>query len=86
MAKRTGLLTVRIVPEKLLEFHAACDLDGVSMSGLLHQYIVKFIREVETRNALLFQEKMQELKAEAEQKALLKAEKKTKKPRLRKVS
>jgi len=39
------LITVRISEDKHAEFKLAADLIGVSMSALLHQYVVKVIKE-----------------------------------------
>ena len=85
MANKEGLLTVRVTTEKLQEFQAACELEGLSMSGFVHQHIIKTIREVESRNPVLFQETLQRLKAIAEEKAKEKKPAKPSKP-LRKAS
>lgn len=48
---KKSLLTVRLEPEKLLEFQAACDLRGVTMSSWTHQFIVRTIREEKDKDA-----------------------------------
>lgn len=39
------LVNVRLKPQTHEEFKIACDLRGASMSSLLHQFIVRTIRE-----------------------------------------
>lgn len=44
------ILNLRIKPEIRDEFNAVAELRGSSMSGLLHQFIVKSIREEKTQD------------------------------------
>jgi hypothetical protein len=43
--EKKAILNLRLRPEVRDEFAIAADLRGASMSGLLHQFIVKTIRE-----------------------------------------
>lgn len=63
---RTKLVTVRIAETTLLEFKAAAELRGAGMSGLLHQYIVKTIREEKERSPEQFERKIAEILAKEE--------------------
>jgi len=49
------LLTVRVTEDKLAEFKRAAEMRGATMSGLLHQFIVKVIREEKERSPEAFQ-------------------------------
>lgn len=42
---KTKLITVRLKEETHEEFKIAAELKGLTMSGLLHQFIVRTIRE-----------------------------------------
>lgn len=42
---RQSLLTVRLTPELMAEFYIAAELRGATRSSLVHQFIVKTIRE-----------------------------------------
>jgi antitoxin component of RelBE/YafQ-DinJ toxin-antitoxin module len=45
MAEKKAILNLRIEPSVLAEFKLAAKLRGASMSGLLHQFIARTIRE-----------------------------------------
>lgn len=45
MAEKKAILNLRVDPEVLKNFKIAAKLRGASMSGLIHQYIVRTIRE-----------------------------------------
>ena len=47
-------ITFRINPKVREEFKIAADLRGASMSGLIHQFIVKTIREEKASNPAAF--------------------------------
>ena len=49
-------INLRISPQIRAEFKIAAAQRGASMSGLLHQYIVKVIREEKNINASIFEE------------------------------
>lgn len=42
---KVRMINVRLTPEIHESFKIACDLRGVSMSSLMHQFVVKTIRE-----------------------------------------
>jgi len=48
------LVTIRIAPEVRNEFKTAAELRGSTMSGLMHQFIVKTIREEKGENPQVF--------------------------------
>lgn len=45
LVQKERLVNVRLTPRTHEEFKIACELRGASMSSLLHQYIVRTIRE-----------------------------------------
>ena len=45
VATKKAILNLRLKPEVREEFAIAADLRGASMSGLIHQFIVRTIRE-----------------------------------------
>ena len=47
--KKDVLVNLRLKPKTRDEFKVAAELRGASMSGLLHQFIVKTIREEKER-------------------------------------
>jgi hypothetical protein len=49
------LINIRLKPETREEFRIAAELRGASMSGLLHQFIVKTIREEKERDPQSFE-------------------------------
>ena len=49
------LINIRLKPETREEFRIAAELRGASMSGLLHQFIVKTIREEKERDPEAFE-------------------------------
>jgi hypothetical protein len=48
------LVNIRMKPLTREEFRVAAELRGATMSGLLHQFIVKTIREEKERNPEMF--------------------------------
>ena len=48
------MINVRLTPSVHEAFKIACDLRGVSMSSLLHQFIVRTIREEKEREPSAF--------------------------------
>jgi hypothetical protein len=44
-ARKKQLLTVRVSPEVLRDFNKTAEILGASMSTLVHQYVVRTIRE-----------------------------------------
>lgn len=48
------LVNLRLRPDVRLEFKAVAELRGATMSGLLHQFIVKAIREERERDPVSF--------------------------------
>jgi hypothetical protein len=83
---REGLLTVRTSKTVHADFKVVAELRGLSMSALVHQFVVNAIREEKARDItafLLVQERQQ---AEAGQKPaapVLRFEKPAKRPKLR---
>ena len=53
MAKKE-MVNVRLKPETHAEFKIACELRGVSMSSLMHQFIVQIIRSEKERDPIAF--------------------------------
>lgn len=51
---KTKMINVRLVPRVHDDFKIACDLKGVSMSSLMHQFVVKTIREEKERDPQAF--------------------------------
>lgn len=49
------MINVRLTDETHEDFKIVCELRGVSMSGALHQFIVKSIREEKEREPQAFQ-------------------------------
>ncbi len=55
MAKvKSSMVNVRLNEQTHEEFKTVCELRGVSMSGFLHQFIVKAIREEKDREPSAF--------------------------------
>jgi hypothetical protein len=52
--KKDVLINLRLKPKTRDEFKVAAELRGASMSGLLHQFIVKTIREEKDRSPEAF--------------------------------
>ena len=52
--KKDVLVNLRLKPKTRDEFKVAAELRGASMSGLLHQFIVKTIREEKERTPEAF--------------------------------
>jgi hypothetical protein len=51
---KTEMLTVKVAKVTYAEFQAACELRGISMSGLFHLYMVQTIREERDTSPGLF--------------------------------
>lgn len=45
LVSKEKLLTVRVKPQVLRDFKVAADLQGASMSALVHMFVVRTIRE-----------------------------------------
>lgn len=45
LVSKTGLLTVRLKPQVLRDFKIAAEVQGASMSGLVHMFVIRTIRE-----------------------------------------
>lgn len=52
--QKERLVNVRLTPKTHEEFKIACELRGASMSSLLHQFIVRTIREERERDPISF--------------------------------
>src|SRR4051812_6098785 len=57
--KKEVRINLKISPTLRAEFHAAAHLRGASMSSLLHQYIVKVVREEKDRSIEQFDEALE---------------------------
>jgi hypothetical protein len=58
LVAKDKLVNVRLTPEKHAEFKVACELRGASMSSLLHQFIVRTIREEKELSPQAFQREL----------------------------
>lgn len=56
-------INIRVKPQTRDEFHAVAYLRGAKVSGLLHQYMVKMIREEKERNLEAFEEALETIQA-----------------------
>lgn len=54
LGKKEARINLKINPNLREEFQAAAHLRGASMSSILHQYIVKVVREEKERNVEQF--------------------------------
>lgn len=52
---KVRMINVRLAPDKHDDFKLACELRGGSMSSILHQFIVRTIREEKERDPKAFQ-------------------------------
>jgi hypothetical protein len=68
---RNKAMNLRISNERHLEFKVAADLRGAKMSGLLHQFIVKTIREEKERDPIAFEQALLTEKQRSEAQDLL---------------
>jgi|SRR5580704_1674993 hypothetical protein len=66
MTERTkdAVINVRVRPQVRLEFRAAAEMKGGTMSGLIHQFIVKTIREERESDPVAFAEIQERLRQE----------------------
>lgn len=55
---KTVMINVRLTEETRQEFQIACELRGASMAGLLHQFIVKTIREEKQKEPHSFEKEV----------------------------
>lgn len=53
-SSKEKLVNVRLTPKVHEEFKVACELKGASMSSLMHQFIVRTIREEKEREPQAF--------------------------------
>ena len=67
--KKGGLLTVRTGNATLEDFAAVAFLKGATMSGLVHQYVVRSIREEKERAPGEFEEALKVVREDAKRKA-----------------
>jgi uncharacterized protein (DUF1778 family) len=58
------IINLRVAPEKRLEFKTASRLRGATMSGLLHQFMVKTIREEKDRDIAEFEKTLEVIRSE----------------------
>jgi antitoxin component of RelBE/YafQ-DinJ toxin-antitoxin module len=59
VSPKEKMINVRLTPAVHDQFKVACDLRGVSMSSLLHQFIVRTIREEKTLEPDAFEQKLE---------------------------
>lgn len=57
-ATKEVLVNFRLKPDVRDEFKVVADLRGSTMSGLLHQYVIKLIREEKERDPVAFTERI----------------------------
>lgn len=57
VSTKKGLITVRIAQPDLAAFKTAAKLRGSTMSGLVHQFVYRVIREEKTENPAAFEMK-----------------------------
>jgi antitoxin component of RelBE/YafQ-DinJ toxin-antitoxin module len=60
VSPKEKMINVRLTPAVHDQFKVACDLRGVSMSSLLHQFIVRTIREEKTLEPDAFEQKLEQ--------------------------
>lgn len=55
LVSKEKLLTVRVKPQVLRDFRIAADLQGASMSALVHMFVIRTIREHKEANPKAFE-------------------------------